>query len=109
MELTPNLQQFLKEQYDKYCEQMSIKIKPLLLVSISDLPSKGLKISVSLSMRNDKKCVGLHYPSATGGPDLIFIDVKRHKNRKHLKNTLVHELCHCRFKEVDIVDNSIRR
>ncbi len=98
MELTPSLQQFLDDQCTKYCDQIRLKKKPLLVTNVLNLPTKGLKISVSLSMRNDKECLALHYPSCGHQPDLIFLDIKRHKTRKQLVHTLVHELCHAKFK-----------
>jgi len=98
VKLTPELIYFLDDLTNKYCKQMSIDIKPLIITSTENLPNKGMKISVSLSMRNDKECLALHYPSTEElKPDLIFLDVGRHKNKKQLEKTLVHELCHTKF------------
>jgi hypothetical protein len=71
---------------------------PVIVTNIVDLPSKNLKLSARASMRWDNKCLGIWYPSTTKGPDLIYIDIPRHKNKKQLTDTLVHELIHSRFK-----------
>ena len=100
MKSTLELSTFLFIKYKQYCKQMGFtKSKyPMVVTNIKDLPGKSLKISVSATMRHDGECLGLHYPSTDRNkPDLIYIDIQRHSNKKQLLNTLIHELCHARF------------
>ena len=89
---------FLKKM--EYCSKMGFKKNkyPTIVTDVKDLPDKSLKISVRATMRYDGECLGVWYPSTTKNPDLIYIDIGRHKTKKQLENTLVHELCHSKYK-----------
>ncbi len=77
---------------------MGFKDNTIIVTNIHDLPDKSLKISVRATMRYDGDCLGLWYPSTTRKkPGLIYIDIERHKNKRQLETTLIHELVHSRF------------
>lgn len=100
MKSTLELLHFLFIHKIQYCNQMGFQASkwPIIVTNIKDLPNKSFKLSIHATMRYDKKCLGIWYPSTTKEPDLIYIDIARHKNKKQLIHTLVHELCHSRFK-----------
>ena len=71
--------------------------EPIIVTNVKDLPDKSLKLSVHGTMRYDKECLGLWYPSCGHNPDCIYIDIKRHKNKRQLEETLIHELLHAKL------------
>jgi len=97
MKSTLELLNFLYLRKIQYCRQIRFKKEPIVLTDIKDLPDKSLKLSVHGTMRYDKECLGLWYPSCGHAPDLIYIDIARHRNKRQLEGTLIHELLHAKI------------
>jgi hypothetical protein len=94
MKSTLELSNFLFLKKIQYCKQIGFKEYPIIVTNVKDLPDKSLKLSVHATMRYDKECLGVWYPSCGHKPGLIYIDIARHKNKRQLENTLIHELLH---------------
>jgi len=97
MKSTLELLNFLYLRKIQYCKQIGFSKEPIVVTNIKDLPDKSLKLSVHGTMRYDKECLGLWYPSCGHNPDCIYIDIKRHKNKRQLEETLIHELLHAKL------------
>ncbi len=100
MKSTLELSTFLLIKKIQYCKEMKFDEDkyPVIVTNVKDLPDKSLKLSVRATMRYDGECLGIWYPSTGNNKDLIYIDIARHKNKKQLENTLVHELVHSKYK-----------
>ncbi|HEC65995.1 MAG TPA: hypothetical protein ENI23_11940 [bacterium] len=91
MRLTDSLLKYMADLTERYCEQCSMETPFLWFTTreVKDAPASWTK---------GRRTSAYHYYGVTyHGANAVFINVRLHKTRKSIQNTVSHELVHLRF------------
>ena len=93
MKDTPELRDWVNEQVDKYYKQIGLNRLPKVCVSVDDLPHN---LQCECHVKELKKYQGLALKPRKR-PYILLLNLQRHKSYRELEDTIVHELMHVRF------------